>query len=75
MCTSRQPIVNRVVARKATDWSKFYKRRETGNSIGLYLVSECTRMLSVTRVYVACTGTSVSYARGCGFEYHFVQVI
>ena len=43
VCTGRQPIVNRVVARKATDWSKFCKRCETGNSIGLYSVAECTR--------------------------------
>ena len=45
LCTGRQPIVNRVVARKATDWSQFCKRCETGNSIGLCSVSECTRKL------------------------------
>ena len=43
--TGRQPIVNRVVARKATDLSKFCKRCETGDSIGLNSVSECTRKL------------------------------
>ena len=43
LCTGRPPTVNRVVARKATDWSKFWKRCETGKSIGLYSVPECTR--------------------------------
>ena len=46
LCTGRQAIVNRVVARKATDWSKFCKRCETGNSIGLYSVCECGRNVS-----------------------------
>ena len=45
LCIGCQPTVNRVVARKATDWSKFCRRCETGNSIGLYSVSECTRKL------------------------------
>ena len=49
LCTGRQPIVNGVVARKATDWSKFSKRCETGNSIGLYLVSECIIKLLMSR--------------------------
>ena len=26
LCTGRQPIVNRVVVQKATDWSKFCKK-------------------------------------------------
>ena len=45
LCSGRQPIVNWVVAQKATDWCKFGKRCETGNSIGLYSVSECIRKL------------------------------
>ena len=40
--TGRQPIV---VTWKATNWFKFCKRCETGNSIGLYSVSESTRKL------------------------------
>ena len=30
LCSGRQPIVNRVVARKATDWSKFCKGVKQG---------------------------------------------
>ena len=30
LCTGRQPIVNRIVARKATDWSKFCKSVKQG---------------------------------------------
>ena len=45
LCTGHQPIVNTDVAWKATDWSKFCQMCETGNSIGLYSVTECTRKL------------------------------
>ena len=30
LCTCRLPIVNRVIARKTTDWSKFYKGVKQG---------------------------------------------
>ena len=52
LCTGRQPIVHRVVARKTTDWSKFSIRCETGNSIGLYSMSECTRKLLIMKTFL-----------------------
>ena len=50
LCTGRQPIVNRVVAQKATDWSKFCK----GVKQGIQLA--CVRCLNAEEILMLNIG-------------------